>query len=225
MRWLDGYVEQLLTRDAAGVNPRRDPARLGRYLEAYVLNTAGVVADATLFEFAGIDRKTAVAYERLLTNLFVVDALPAWSSNRLKRLSRSRKRYLVEPALIASILQVDAGAVLRDGDLLGRLLDSFVLAQLRAELAIGASRSRLYHLRETHGRHEVDILVELGAGRVLAFEVKAGAVADRDAARHLIWLREQLGERFARGVVFHTGPRAFELGDRILALPICSLWG
>ena len=222
-RWLDGYVEQILTRDAAGVDPGRDPARLRRYLEAYVLNTAGVAADATLFEFAGVNRRTAVAYERLLTSLFVVDALPAWSSNRLKHLSKTRKRHLVDPALAASILQLDAGAVLRDGDLLGRILESFVVAQIRAELPLCASRPRLYHLREEHGRHEVDLLAELRAGRVVAFEVKAGA-AEHRAARHLTWLREQLGERFTRGVVFHTGPRPFELDDRILALPICALW-
>lgn len=223
-RWLDGYVEQLLTRDAAGIDPGRDPARLGRYLEAYALNTAGLAADATLLEYAGVNRKTAVAYERLLTSMFVVDALPAWSTNRLKRLARGRKRHLVDPALIASILHLDAGAVLRDGDLLGRVLESFVVAQVRAELPLCAARPRLYHVREEHGRHEVDLLAELGAGTVVAFEVKAGA-ADRRAARHLIWLREQLGERFSRGVVFHTGPRPFELGDRILALPICALWG
>ena len=223
-RWLDSYVEQLLTRDAAGVDPGRDPARLERYLEAYALNTAGIAADTTLFEFAGVNRKTAFAYERLLTSLFVVDALPAWSSNRLKRLSKARKRHLVDPALIASILHLDESAVLRDGDLLGRVLESFVVAQIRAELAVCTTRPRLYHLREEHGRHEVDLLAELGAGRVMAFEVKAGA-ADLRAARHLTWLRERLGERFARGVVFHTGPRPFELDDRILALPICALWG
>jgi len=223
-RWLDGYVEQLLTTDARGVDQGRDPARLGRYLEAYALNTAGIVADATLIQFAGVNRRTAVAYERLLTSLFVVDALPAWSSNRLKRLSKARKRHLIDPALIGSILHLDAGAVLRDGDLLGRILESFVVAQIRAELAVCASRPRLYHLREEHGRHEVDLLAELGAGRVVAFEVKAGA-ADLRAARHLAWLREQLGERFIRGVVLHTGPRPFKLDDRILALPICALWG
>jgi predicted AAA+ superfamily ATPase len=206
------------------VDPGRDPVRLGRYLEAYALNTAGIASDATLFEFAGVNRRTAVAYERLLTSLFVVDALGAWSSNRLKRLSRIRKRHLVDPALIASILQLDVGAVLRDGDLLGRVLESFVVAQVRAELAVCASRPRLYHLREEHGRHEVDLLAELGAERLVAFEVKAG-VADLRAARHLTWLRERLGERFTCGVVFHTGPRPFELGDRILALPICALWG
>jgi uncharacterized protein len=223
-RWLDGYVEQLLTTDARGVDQGRDPARLGRYLEAYALNTAGIVADATLIEFAGVNRRTAVAYERLLTNLFVVDALPAWSSNRLKRLSKARKRHLLDPALITSILQLDARGVLRDGDLLGRLLESFVVAQIRAELPLCASRPRLYHLREEHGRHEVDLLAELGAAKLLAFEVKAGA-ADPRAARHLVWLREELGDRFCRGVVFHTAPRAYELDDRIVALPICALWG
>jgi predicted AAA+ superfamily ATPase len=224
VRWLDGYVEQLLVRDAAGVDPGRDPERVGRFLEAYALNTAGIAADATLMEFAGVNRKTAAAYERLLASLFVVDALPAWSSNRLKRLSKARKRHLVDPALIASILRLDAGAVLRNGDLLGRLLESFVAAQIRAELPLCASRPRLYHLREEHGRHEVDLLAELGAGRVVAFEVKAGA-ADLHAARHLAWLRDRLGDRFVRGVVFHTGPRPFELDDRILALPVCALWG
>jgi len=38
-------------------------------------------------------------------------------------------------------------------------------------------------------------------------------------------LRDELEDRFLTGVVFHTGPRRFEMGDRISALPIWSLWG
>jgi hypothetical protein len=45
------------------------------------------------------------------------------------------------------------------------------------------------------------------------------------APEHLAWLRDELGDQFVAGVVFHTGPRAFELGDRITAVPICALWG
>jgi len=225
VRWLDGYVDQLVTRDAAGIAPGRDPGRLRRYFEVYALNTAGTVADNTLFEAAGINRKTALAYEQLLTNLFVVDALPAWTSNRLKRLSLGAKRYLIDPALAASVLRLDLRAVLRDGDVLGRLLDTFVVAQLRSELAVCETRPRLYHLREEHGRHEVNVVAELGGSNLLAFEVKADAAPDRDAARHLFWLRERLGERFVHGVVLHTGPGAYELGERITALPICALWG
>lgn len=43
-------------------------------------------------------------------------------------------------------------------------------------------------------------------------------------ARHLIWLRDQLGDRFKAGVVLHSGPAQFTLEDRIEAIPICALW-
>jgi predicted AAA+ superfamily ATPase len=224
-RWLDGYIDQLLTRDALDVEPRRDPARLRRYFEAYALNTAGTVSDATLLRAAGINRRTATAYENLLANLFVVEAMPAWTTNRLRRLSLGPKRYFVDPAIPAAALRLDAGAVLRDGDLLGRLLDTFVAAQLRAECAAGKARPRLYHLREEHGRHEVDVLAEVGGRDLLAFEVKADAAPGRDSARHLVWLRDRLGDRFLAGVVFHTGPHIFKLDERIVAAPIATLWG
>jgi len=34
----------------------------------------------------------------------------------------------------------------------------------------------------------------------------------------------ELGERFVRGVLLHTGPLAYDLDDRILAVPISALW-
>jgi len=223
-RWLDSYVEHLLTRDAEQVDGGRDPARLRRYLEAFALNTAGIVEDRTLFEAAGINRKTALAYERLLVNLLAVEAVPAWTSNRLKRLVLSPKRYVVDPGLAGAVLGLDVDLVLRNGDLLGRLLDTFVAAQLRAELAISASRPRLYHVRQQQGRFEVDLLAELGGGRLVGIEIKADAAPTGDSARHLAALRDRYPDAFVAGIVLHTGPRAYRLGDRLLAAPISTLW-
>jgi len=225
LRWIDSYVDQLLTRDAMHLGDRRDPAKLRRFVEAYALGSAGIVEDKTLCQAAGLNRKTALAYEQLLINLMVIERVQPWSSNRLKRLIRSPKRYVIDPALLAGILRLDADAILRDGDILGRLLDTFVAAQLRAELAIAGSRPRIYHLRQEQGRHEIDLLVELAGGGIVGIEIKADAAPGRDAARHLRWLRDQLGQRFIAGVVLHTGPRAFELEDRILAAPIAAIWG
>jgi predicted AAA+ superfamily ATPase len=42
--WLESYIEQLLTRDVAGLSARPDPRLLRRYLEACAINTAGVDA-------------------------------------------------------------------------------------------------------------------------------------------------------------------------------------
>lgn len=222
--WLDSYVEQLITRDAPAVAGTRDPDRLRRYLQALAINSAGVIDHKTLFDAVGINRKTADAYEQLLKNLLILEALPAWESNRLSRLIRTPKRYLVDPSIIAAVLRLDPAAVLRDGNLLGRVIDTFVAAQIRPELAVAESRPRWYHLRDKGGRHEVDLVIEFGGGRVAGIEIKASAAPSRNDAHHLEWLRDELGERFVSGVVLHTGPRAFELADKVFAAPISTLW-
>jgi uncharacterized protein len=138
---------------------------------------------------------------------------------------RPRKRYITDPSLLAASLRIDELAVMRDGGLLGRVIETFVLAQIRPEVELSSFRPRLYHLREKNGRHEIDLLAELSVGNVVAIEMKATAAPKREDARHLEWLRERLGERFLGGAVLHTGPRPFRLSERIFALPICTLWG
>lgn len=223
-RWLASYVDQLVTRDALTIEPGRDPARLGRYLEAYALNAAGLVEDKTLYDAAGINRKTALAYDRLLQNLLVVDELPPWSSNRLKRLVRSPKRHLIDPSLLVGVLGLDTAAVMRDGDLLGRVLDTFVTAQIRAEVTLADTPTRLYHLRQEQGRHEIDLIIEIGGQRVIGIEIKATSAPTAKDARHLEWLRDQVGDRFITGVILHTGPTTYKLGERLTAAPISTLW-
>lgn len=223
--WLDGYLDQLLTRDVEALDGARDPRLLRLYFEALALNTAGAAREKTLYEAAKIDRKTAVAYERLLTNLLVLDTLPAWSSNRLSRLAKAGKRYLVDPSLATAALRLDEATVLRDGDLLGRIIDTFVVSQIRPEVELSPSRPRLHHLRARDGGHEVDLLIDMPMSNVLAIEIKATAAPKASDARHLSWLRDRLGDRFLAGAVLHTGPRPFLLGERIFALPICAIWG
>ena len=224
-RWLASYVDQLVTRDVSTIGTVRDPARLRRYLRAVAASTGGIPAMKTLIDAAGIDRSTAVAYDTLLERLMLTDSLPAWSSNRLNRLIRLPKRHLVDPAFLGPLLGVDARSVLRDGDLLGRLLDSFVVAQLRADCIVSRLSPRLFHVRDANGRHEVDMLAEFPDGRVIGFEVKADAAPGPEAARHLRWLKEALGDRFAAGVVLHTGPRPWRTEDDMYMIPICALWG
>ena len=83
----------------------------------------------------------------------------------------------------------------------------------------------LYHLRTQGGEREIDLVVEFGQ-RIAALEVKTSSAPARRDARHIAWLRDKLPpEQFAGGVVLHTGPYRYSLGDRIEAVPIAGLWG
>ena len=223
-RWYAGYVRQLLDRDVGSLTLDVDAPRLVSYLRSYALNSAGVTEHSTIFSAAGINRKTADRYEALLEALFLVERLPAWTTNRLKRLVMQPKRLLVDTGLWGSLVGVHARDVMADGNLIGRLLETFVVAQLRAELPL-MPFTRLHHLRTEGGRQEVDIVAEIGAERVVGIEVTATASPGRNDGKHLAWLRDQLHEKFSLGVVLHTGPQAYQLGERIIALPICALWG
>ncbi|MGL5865893.1 MAG: ATP-binding protein [Dermatophilaceae bacterium] len=222
--WLDSYLDDLVSRDMASIDAVRDPQRLRRYLTASALNLAGQPSHASLIRDAGINAKTASAYDSALASLAVLDIVPAWASRRLKRLTRSGKRYLVDTALAAAAAGVVEHDVIHDGDLRGRWFDAFATMQLRAELAARSQRPALHHLRVEGGRHEVDLVIDAGRQRLFGVEFKAGAAPTREDARHLFWLRDELGANFAGGVVFHTGQAVVELGDQVVALPLSAMW-
>jgi hypothetical protein len=223
--WLTSYLDDLVTRDAAVLDTAKDPAKLRRYLSVLALNNAGIPSDASLYRAAGVNAKTAAGYDQLLTNLYVLEIVPAWASNRLNRLIRQGKRYIVDSGLAATAAGVPAATILEDGDLLGRCFDAFATAQLRPEIALAQPRPVPHHLRMEAGRREVDLVVELGGRRVVALEFKAGSAPGNEDAKHLFWMRDQLGAEFVAGAVVHSGPGIYELGDRVYAVPLCVVWG
>lgn len=223
-RWLDTYTAEIIGRDAVLAGNGIDRSRLGRYFAAYAHQCARIVDDTLLSTAAGIDRRTAHAYLDLLERIYVVGELPAWSSNRTRRLVKGPKRFLVDPSLFATATGSTEAGVMRDADLLGRLIETFVVAQLRAQATVSEHRCTLHHLRQHNGRHEIDVVVELGSGHIIGIEVKAAASVSRDDARHLAWLRAEEDDRFLAGLVLHTGPAIVPLADRLWAAPISSLW-
>lgn len=222
--WLASYLDDLVTRDVAALDAHKDPAKLRRYLRALAFNTAGMPTDATLYQAANVDAKTAAGYEQLLENLYVLTQVPAWSSNRLSRLTKAAKRYLIDTGLGATAANLTVTDILADPGLTGRFFDAFAATQLRPELALMYPQPAAHHLRVEGGRREVDLVFDLGAGRMVALEFKAGAAPGTNDAKHLFWLREQLGADFLAGAVIHTGPGLFELGDRVYAVPLCAMW-
>ena len=227
--WMRSHVDVAVSRDLGelshDIGRRRSPESLRRCLRAFALHTAGVVPDTALAQAAGLDRRTTLGYHEMLTVLRLVDDVPAWHSNRLKRLTSMPKRYLTDPGLAAWLMGVDRESLRRDTDARGRIIDTYVAAQLRTEAAAASRRVQMFHLRTQGGEHEIDLVVEIGR-RLAAIEVKTSSAPSARDARHIAWLRDRLPpEQFAGGVVFHTGPHRYGLGSGIEAVPIAGLWG
>lgn len=222
--WFDGYLMNLVSRDVPEIADVGNTGGLRLLLRAVAANTAGLPSLSTLFTAAGLDTKTGRRYLDILEDLRVIERIPAWSANSFKRLVKTPKYYVVDSGIAARLRQETAASLQRDGNAIGRLIDTFVVSQVRPLLNLGVTRAAPYHLRDGNGEHEVDLLLQSDSGDIVGIEIKASATPVSRDARHLIWLQDQLPDRFRRGVVFHTGAMTYPLGERIWAVPIASLW-
>ncbi|MDR0944774.1 MAG: DUF4143 domain-containing protein [Bifidobacteriaceae bacterium] len=222
--WFDGYANQLIGRDATELADVRAPGRLMALVKALALNTAGSPTVATLIEASGANGRTVARYLDLLTDLCVIERLPAWGTGRTARLHKAPRVHMADTGLAMWLAGVSAEGVLRDGDLLGRVIESFVMAQLRPLLPLSRTRPTAYHLRDATQRREVDIVLEGRDGAIVGIEVKAATTATPSDAKHLRWLQQLTGDSFKQGLVLHTGPLTYPLGEGIWAAPISTIW-
>jgi uncharacterized protein len=237
---LDSYLARIVDTELPenGATVRR-PAALRNWLAAYAAATSTDATYTTILDAATPGdsekpvRQTVDGYREHLTRIFVLDPVEAWipSFSPLKRLTKTSKHHLVDPALAARLVGVGKQGLLQGKDVpavqpttstwLGALFESLVTQSVRVYAdAMGA---RVGHLRTKNTDHEIDLIVEGEGLRVVAIEVKlANTVADSDV-RHLNWLHGQIGDRVAARVVVYTGKYAYRRNDGVLVVPLALL--
>ncbi len=221
--WYRDYIETLIQRDARDISRARSLDILPRLLRAAASRTAQLYNLNDLAAPFELTRQSIGEYVRLLEQLFLLERLPAWHGNRLKRVVKRPKLHSTDTGLAAAAIGAGAGALAKDRVLLGQLLETFVLQELRRQAGWRDAPIDFFHFRDKDGV-EVDIVLEQSSGVVAGVEIKAAAtVTGRDFAG-LRKLQRVLGDRFARGVVLYDGEIGTPFGPRLHAVPISRLW-
>ena len=236
---LDGYIDRIIDRDFDELGRQvRRPGTLRRWMQAYAAATATTspyekIRDAaTSGHGEKPTRATTQPYRDILERLWILDPVSAWlpPRSRLSRLSAQPKHHLADPALAARLLGADAATLLharpigpaipREGTLLGALFESLVALSVRVYAQ--AAEARTAHLRTWSGDREIDLIVERGE-QILAIEVKLGQTLEERDVRHLLWLRNELGNDVADVIVVTTGQAAYRRPDGIAVVPAALL--
>jgi predicted AAA+ superfamily ATPase len=221
--WFGSYTTTILQRDVRDLSNVEDLTSLPRLLSLLAARSATLLNYAELSRSSGLPASTLKRYFALLEATFLVRLLPAWSDNLSKRLVKSPKLLLSDTGLLAAALGLSRDRIDEDPQLAGRLLESFVILEVRKQATWSEIRPELYHYRTQTGQ-EVDLLLEDARGRVVGIEVKAAATVQERDVRTLLDLADILGKRFVRGVVLYTGERAVPFSEKVAALPMAALW-
>jgi len=221
--WFASYISTILQRDV------RDLARvdalhtLPNLVKLLAARAPGLLNLADLGRDASLPHTTLTRYLALLEAVFLVHRLPAWSRNLGQRLVKAPKLHLVDAGLACHLLGADARRLSEDRPLLGRLLESYVVGELRKQVSWADPRISLYHYRTATGSG-VDVVVEKPDGSVAAIEVRASATVSATDFAALKALRDQLGGQFRAGVVLYLGEQIVPFGDKLWLVPAASLW-
>ncbi len=221
--WYRDYIETLVQRDVRDLARIRLLDALPRLLTLAAGQTARLLNVSDLAAPFQLSRQTIRDYITLLTRVFLLEELPSWHSNRLRRLVKTPKLHLGDTGLACALMGVDGAALKADRALLGQLLETFVFQELRRQASGWEHAVNFHHFRDKDGA-EVDIVLETSGQRVAGVEVKAAATVRASDFRGLRRLRQAAAQRFAGGVVLYDGEATVPFGDGLYAVPIRCLW-
>ena len=172
-----GFLRLLLTnlverdvQELAAIERRGD---LRRLLALLAGRSGGLLVPATLATASGIPRTTLNRYLELLSAVFLIKQIPAWSTGQAQRAIGTPKLAFVDTGIAAHLLGQDTARLAEPDGAAGPMIETFVLMELARQLTWSQERAHLYHYR-TKDKAEVDAVLETPDGQVIAIEVRPG---------------------------------------------------
>lgn len=221
--WYRDYIETLVQRDVRDLARVNSLDALPRLLTLAAGQTAQLLNVSDLAAPFQLSRPTIRDYITLLSRVFLLEEIPPWHTNRLSRLIKTPKLHLGDTGLACALLGVDGDALAADRPMMGPLLETFILQELRKQASWHEDPIAFHHFRDKEGT-EVDIVLEGSRQRVAGVEIKASATVTSADFKGLRKLQAGAGKRFAAGVVLYDGEITAPFGDQLFAVPIRRLW-
>ncbi|HWB79408.1 MAG TPA: ATP-binding protein [Nannocystaceae bacterium] len=207
--WFGGYVQTYLERDLRELSVVSSLVDFRRLMRAACLRIGNLVNQTELGRDVGLPQPTVRRHLALLELSYQLVTVPAYATNRTKRVIKTPKLYWSDVGLAMHL----AG----ESEPRGAHLENLVLADLLAWAGAKVDGPAILYWRTAVG-DEVDFVIESG-DRILPIEVKAGARPRLDDARGLRAFLEAHGAKSRPGLLLHGGSELSWLADRVLAAP------
>jgi len=146
---------------------------------------------------------TVGRYLDLMVDLLLVRRLPSWSSNVGKRLVKAPKTYLRDSGVCHALLGIDSYDSLLSHPVVGGSWEGFVVESILGAAPVHAQ----WGCYRTRSGAEIDLVLDLGAGKVWAIEVKRSSAPSVSRGFHAAC--DDL--RPTRKYVVHAGNEGFSL--------------
>lgn len=220
--WFGSYITTILQRDVRDIANIEGLTAMPRLLAMLATRSSALLNYSELSRTTGFAQSTLKRYMSLFEMIFLTEQLPAWYSNLGKRLVKTPKLIMNDTGLLTTLLGVNS-ARLEGTPLCGAIIENFVIMELKKQISWSDTKPIMFHYR-TQAGHEVDLLLEDAAGRIVGLEIKSAKSVGWQDFRGLQSLQETAGNGFLKGIVLYGGDKVVAFGKNLYALPIALLW-
>ena len=220
--WHRDYLDAVVQRNLQDLANVRSLELFAQLLQEVAAQTAQLVNVSQLAAPLSLSRPTVQHHLSLLQQMFLLETVPPWYSNRLRTLVKTPKMHVCDTGIVCALLNLQLSELETDRTFFGHLLETFVLQELRRQSDGSGSLDGFFHYRDKAGA-EVDIVVRRGHVLV-GLEVKAGSRVSAEDFHSLEKFRKLADPCFAMGAVVYDGEHVREFGENLLAIPIRELW-
>lgn len=207
--WLQGYLDAFTSKDIVELNQISRPLDLLRLMRAAAANVGQVEHQTTWTRVTGLPRSTVSRWTDLLEVSYQLVRVPAYSVNRMKRLTKTPKLYWSDTAMALHLSGLDPT---------GFHLENLVVMDLAAWCGSQSVRPTIFHWRTTD-QQEVDVVIELPNRRVLPIEINAASKPGWTDVPGLRAFLDEYTDIALGGLVLHGGRETYRLGAGIVATP------
>lgn len=205
--WFEFYIKSRITSDIATIEnvDLEKITHLDALLKVLASQVSSLVNYTNIANAIGLADKTVKKYIKLLEALYIIELVPAYSNNRLKRVIKSPKVHFIDTGLVSHLLSANVESLmLGKNEYLGNLVETFVYSELIKHSSYSEERVKIYHYRDQQ-KKEVDFVIESHSGDIVALEIKSGSNLKKEHFNGLIALANTIKNKNFKGIILYSG--------------------
>lgn len=173
------YIDNVASVDLRTLDSTPNPERIGALIKSLSRNISTeaslekLAQEAGLYDSATPTTLTVRRYLDQLSQIFILDELPAWNTHIRSsiQLRQKPKWHFIDPSLATAALRISPSALFADFNTYGLFFESLAVRDIKTYASL--NDAKVFYYKDSSGL-EVDMIVERRDGKFAAIEVKLG---------------------------------------------------
>lgn len=216
--WLRAYIQTYLERDVRQLQNIRDLRAFEQFVALACARHSQEFNSADFSRETGVTLPTVKSWAGLLEASYLLYLLPPFFNNLGKRITKSPKLYMFDPAIVAFLTRQPSAEAALSGAMGGALFEGLMVVEAVKSFTNAGLKPALWYWR-SHDGLEVDLILQ-GKGKLVPIEIKLTSTPQPTHLDGLKRFRVLAGEENCEpGILVCRVPHEQQLPFGITALP------